>query len=260
MRYVTNPRWVYYMLVVMGIGFMAGSAAFMLWVPQPTGAIVGVIWLLMGAGFVFFSLRALANRRDDERIARTGTRASATVLSANMTGMFINEVPQWALHLRIDGYGAPYETKMKLLTYSPPANGATFTVRIDPARRDHVVMAPDDADTSAASAANAGAAGAGSSSAFSATSTLAPDVRSAVLEALRKAGLGDGDNATTTENADGSRTITMTSVDGVSHVGGAPHDAADTVKLLAELDRMRASGALGQDEFDAMKRKLLEES
>src|ERR1700736_5251180 len=66
MRYATTPKWVYVMLIVMGIGFMAGAFAFVAWVPAPTGAIVGGLWLLMGAGFVFFSLRTLARRREDE--------------------------------------------------------------------------------------------------------------------------------------------------------------------------------------------------
>jgi len=34
-------------------------------------------------------------------------------------------------------------------------------------------------------------------------------------------------------------------------------DAADTVRLLADLDRMRASGSLTESEFEAIKAKLL---
>jgi hypothetical protein len=257
MRYATTPRWVYIMLIVMGAGFMAGAFGFLLWVPQPTGAIVGGIWLVMGAGFVFFSLRTLVRRREDEQIARTGSAASATVLSAQMTGLIVNEVPQWALHLRIDGYGASYETKLKLLTYNPPNNGATFAVRVDPARREHVVMAPDDAPAANAS----GVAGVDPATVADVTSAGLPaGMQSSILEALRKAGLGDGE-ATTTVNPDGSRTITMTSVNSVNGTAGnAPVDAAETVKLLAELDRMHSSGALGDAEFDTLKKKLLGES
>jgi hypothetical protein len=238
MRYATIPRWVYYMLVVMGIGFTAGAVGFLLFVPAPAGAIVGAVWVVMGVGMAFFSLRALAQRRENEQIARTGSAATATVLDATMTGMVVNNVPQWALRLRIDGYGASYETKLKLLTFSPPSDGSTFSVRVDPARREHVVIASDDAKPSAAN--------------------LPSSVQASVLEALRKAGLGDG-QATTVVNPDGSRTITMTSVDAHGSAG-APLDAADTVKLLAELDRLRANGSLAQDEFEIMKRKLLGES
>ena len=243
MRYSTTPAWVYVMLIVMGIGFGAGSVPFALFVPAPAGPLVGFVWLVMASGFVIFSVRALANRKNDERIRQSGTRAVATVVSAKTTGWVINNVPQWALRLRIDGAGAPYETSFKLCTYSPPPNGASFTVRIDPARREHVVMTGDDDATPA------------DATVLSASGTAAgADLGSVIADALRSSGAG-GPGTTTTVNADGSRTITSTSV----QVGGAPADAAETVRLLAELEKMRASGALGDAEFDSLKRKLLGE-
>ena len=244
MRYTTTPRWVYVMLIVMGIGFAAGAVPFWLFVPV-SGHFVAVIWLLMGVGFVFFSMRTLAGRRDDERIRRDGLRATATVLSANVTGWTVNNVPQWVLKLRIDGAGASYETPMKLLTYDPPANGATFSVRVDPLKKQHVVMASDDeGDDVPAGAASAGAP----SGASSGVTTIAPgvrvidargtDVRATVLDALRRAGIPEGSVIT----------------------GGARNDAAETVRLLGELDRMHTSGTIGDAEFDTLKRKLLGEA
>jgi hypothetical protein len=240
MRYATTPGWVYVMLIVMGLGFMAGAGGFALFVPQPTGATVGIIWFVMGAGFVVFSVRALRGRRDDDLIRRQGTPATATVLSARMTGMLINNVPQWVLQLRINGAGASYETKLKLLTYTPPDDGSSMSVRVDPAKREHVVLSDEPAATTM-SGASAGAA-----------ATAAPQVQAAVLEALRQAGLAQGENAVV--NADGSRTITTMSF----AVGGdnAP-GPADTVKLLADLDRLRADGSLTDAEFAAVKAKLL---
>ena len=242
MRYAMIPGWVYVMLIVMGIGFMAGAGAFILWVPQPTGTIVGVIWLVMGASFVFFSLRALRGRREDERIRHEGTPATATLLGAQATGLIINNVPQWKLRLRIDGAGASYETTLKLNTYSPPANGATFTVRIDPVNRQHVVLANDD---SAPPAGNVTTLNMGSA-----------DLGAAIAAALQQAGQGQP-GTTSVINPDGSRTITSTTF---SAGDATEPDPAETVKLLAELDRMHASGALGDTEFDALKRKLLGET
>jgi hypothetical protein len=240
MRSATVPSWTFVMLIVMGIGFTAGAVAFFLFAPPPAGAIVGGIWLLMGTAMEFFSVRALRARRSEERIRREGTPATATLLEAKTTGWTINGVPQWALRLRIEGAGATYEAKLKLLTYTPPPNGAVFSVRIDPLRRDHVVLA-DDPPASGAQAAG---------------------VEAAVAAALRQAGLGQGERAVI--NPDGSRTIT--SVTTTFDAGGdaadasaAPGDAAETVRLLADLDRMHASGALGDAEFDALKRKLLGE-
>jgi len=252
MRYATTPGWVYVMLIVMGIGFMGGAGAFILFVPQPTGTLVGVIWLAMGAGFVFFSIRAMRGRRDDDRIRRQGTLATATLISAQTTGMLINDVPQWKLRMRIDGAGASYEASMKLCTFNPPNNGATFGVRIDPVRREHVVLADDSAPVPAVNA--AGLTG----GVLADISRIgSPELAAAVTAALQQAGKN---GTTTTVNADGSRTITMTSVNAsASTAGGAPAEAAETVRLLAELDRMHASGALGDAEFDALKRKLLGE-
>jgi len=253
MRYATTPGWVYVMLIVMGIGFMGGAGAFILFVPQPTGWIVGAIWLVMGAGFVFFSIRALRGRRDDERIRREGTPATATLLSAQTTSLIVNNVPQWKLRLRIDGAGASYEATMKLCTYSPPGNGATFTVRIDPVRRQHVVLADDGAALPTVNA--AGFTG-------GVMDDLArigsPELAAAVAAALQQAGQS---GTTSTVNPDGSRTITMTTVGAgalrQAQDDRAPTNAAETVRLLADLDRMHASGTIGDADFDALKRKLL---
>jgi hypothetical protein len=258
MRYTTTPRWVYVMLIVMGIGFALGAIPFWLFVPV-SGHFVALTWLLMGFGFVFFSLRAMAGRRDDDRLRREGLRATATVISANTTGWMINNVPQWKLTLRIDGAGASYETPMKLTTFNPPPNGASFSVRVDPAKRQHVVMAGDDDDAAPAAGAPSG------------MTTIAPgvtvldargtDAGATVLDALRRAGMLDGNAAadghpSVTINADGSRTITSTSVT----TSGAPAEAAETVRLLGELDRMHESGTIGDAEFDTLKRKLLGET
>jgi hypothetical protein len=264
MRYTTTPRWVYVMLIVMGIGFALGAIPFWLFVPV-SGRFVALIWFLMGFGFVFFSLRALAGRSDDDRIRREGLRATATVLSANTTGWMINNVPQWKLTLRIDGTGASYQTTMKLTTFNPPSNGDSFSVRVDPQKKEHVVFASDADDQPAVRSTLAGvtpdwprtAAAPG----VAVVDARGTDVGNAVLDALRRAGMLDGNAAAdghpaVTVNPDGSRTITSTSVT----TSGAPSEAAETVRLLAELDRMHASGTVGDAEFDTLKRKLLGES
>ncbi len=247
MRYQTIPRWTYVMLLVMGICFVVGAFGFMLFVPAPAGAIVGGIWLVVFGGMAFFALRALRGRADDDRIRLAGTAASATVLSATMTGLTINNMPQWKLHLRIDGAGASYETSLKLLTFTPPDNGASLGVRVDPVKRDHVVLSGDDGASAALRAANAAGLG------LTGGAAAAPQVRAAVLDALRQAGLAQGETAVI--NADGSRTITTSSVTvGGNDDAGGP---ADTVRLLADLDKLRTDGSLSEAEFAAVKAKLL---
>ncbi len=242
MRNATSPRWIYVMLIVMGLGFMAGSFAFYRFVPFPAGLSVAIIWLIMGAGMAFFALLALRGRGEDNRVRREGLKATATLLSASMSGVVINGVPRWVLKLRIEGLGAPYETTFKLQTFSPPATGARFPVRVDPSRRDHIVLADDDA------------AAVTSSETGPATLDLRsapPQVRDALRTALEQAGLVAGEVV----NADGSRTIATTSL----NVDGAEPGTADVVRSLAELDRMRSNGSLDQAEFDVIKRKLLGE-
>ena len=195
MRYQTIPRWTYVMLLVMGLCFIVGAFGFILFVPAPTGAIVGGIWLVVFGGMAFFALRALRGRADDERIARQGTAATATLLSATTTGLTINNVPQWKLRMRIDGLGAPYEASLKLLTFTPPDNGATLrrarrSARTRPRRARATMLCPARAPRAQAPA--------------------APQVQAAVLDALRQAGLAAGETAVV--NADGSRTITTSSV------------------------------------------------
>jgi hypothetical protein len=243
MRTQSIPRWTYIMLIVMGLAFMVGAVGFILFVPAPTGQIVGGIWLVVFGGMVFFSARALRGRADDERIRQVGTAATGTVISAKTTGMLINNVPQWKLRLRIDGLGASYEADIKLLTYTPPDNGASFGVRVDPLKRQHVVLSDGD-----------GASAARIAPAMSSAAASAPQVQAAVLDALRQAGLAAGESAVV--NADGSRTITTSTVS-FGGDGDAAPDTADTVRLLADLDRMRASGSLTEAEFEAIKAKLL---
>ncbi|HTD38605.1 MAG TPA: SHOCT domain-containing protein [Candidatus Limnocylindrales bacterium] len=263
MRILTTPRWVYVMLIVMGIGFAAGAVPFWLFVPV-SGHFVAVVWLLMGFGFVFFSMRALASRRDDERLRRDGLRATATLVSANATGWMINNVPQWALKLRIDGAGPSYETTMKLTTFNPPANGASFAVRVDPQKKQHVVLASDADDAPPVRSTLAGIKPDWPVTAPPGATVIdarGTEVGNAVLDALRRAGIVDGTasangGAPETINPDGSRTITSSSVT----AGGARSDAAETVKLLAQLDQMHASGTIGDAEFETLKRKLLGEA
>jgi hypothetical protein len=254
MRYATTPAWVNIMLIVMGLAFAVAGLILLVSGPQPVGAIVGGIWLALGAGVVLFALRALQGRKNDDRIRREGNAATATVLDAQTTGLIVNNVPQWKLQLRIDGAGASYETTLKIMTYSPPMTGAALGVRIDPQRREHVVLAGDQTAAGGDPAALIRSALAGRSGGQDA------QVQAAIESTLRQTGLADGESAVA--NPDGSRTITMTSTtleadDDVAKEGVAAHDPAETIRLLDDLERMRASGALGQSEFDALKQRLL---
>ncbi|MDQ6943518.1 MAG: hypothetical protein M3169_13530, partial [Candidatus Eremiobacteraeota bacterium] len=138
MHYQIIPRWVFVMLIVAGLAVGTGGLTFLVLVPPAAGVIVGVIWLAIGSAMTFFSLRGLREAGDDDRLRRDGITAAATVLSTAQTHVTIDNVPRWAIRVRIDGLAVPYETTLKLLTQTPPADGARFEVRVDPLEHDHV--------------------------------------------------------------------------------------------------------------------------
>ncbi len=242
MRYSTMPQWVYVLPVVLGIGMMLAAVVFML-----TGTdrlVIGLFWLATDAAFVVVCLRALGTRRDDLRVLRDGVRARGIILGAKTTGAFVNRVPQWVLRLRIEGSGDPYETTLRVLTFAPPVNGDAIDVCVDPQRTSHVVIAGTDA-------AAAGAAATAPDSVAAVAGALNIETQVAVLHHAAAP-------ATAGINADGSRTFT--SSDDAAPAVAAAADAATTVKMLSDLERMHSSGALADDEFDALKRKLLGET
>jgi hypothetical protein len=163
MRYSDTPAWVYIMPVGLGISFALGAVGLIVFGPPDVGRPIGVIWLLMDVGFVILSLRALRSRKDEEKIRQDGVHATATLLGAKTTGSHLNGVPQWTFRVRVDGNGPPYETTLKVLTYSPAENGASLEVRVDPQRKDHVVLAGVDGAVPVTSPAPEAAAQAGQS-------------------------------------------------------------------------------------------------
>ena len=201
----TTPGWVYVMLIVMGIGFIGGAVAFILFVPQPTGTIVGVdLAASWAAACVFFSVRALRGRQATTSASRRdGTPATATLLAANTTGMVDQQrAAVEAAPADRRRRARPYETTLKLLTYSPPGNGATFSVRVDPARREHVVLRA----TTVPPATGGSDADPTLGRAGSPVRRSKPRCRGVVMRACS----GDG-TTTTVVNPDGSTTITTSS-------------------------------------------------
>jgi hypothetical protein len=144
MRYTAMPAWAYRLPIGIGAAFVVASIAFTFAGPQPGAKTIGPIWFLMDVVFVVVCVRALRGRKDEDLIRKTGLVATATLLGAKTSGQYLNGIPQWTFRLRIDGNGAPYETTLQVLTYTPADNGATFDVRVDPVRKEHVVLAGDD--------------------------------------------------------------------------------------------------------------------
>jgi hypothetical protein len=142
------------------------------------------------------------------------------------------------------------------LTHTPPANGVTFGVRVDLLDHDHVVVAARADDHAVVIAAGEGNDGdeetdAPSAPGYAVAPAAGPET-AAAADAVQ-AGLAAGETAVL--NADGSRTITTSQAAGEHAVAAvAP---SDTVRLLAALERLRASGSYSQAEYDLVKAKLL---
>jgi hypothetical protein len=136
---------MYIVLLVIGASFVLGDVVLLIGAPQSVG-VVGWVWLAMSSAFILLAVQRLASARGDDRVRRCGIRARGTVLSVKPTRATVNRVPQWAIELRVESGGDPYDATLKAATGVPPAAGSSFTVRVDPQRRDHVVLAPDDDD------------------------------------------------------------------------------------------------------------------
>ncbi len=60
MRYAMIPRWMYVMLIVMGMMLVAGGLAVIALAPPPAGIFGGMLWLVIGGAMTFFPVRGAA--------------------------------------------------------------------------------------------------------------------------------------------------------------------------------------------------------
>jgi hypothetical protein len=106
--------------------------------------IPGGILLLMGLIFGGVGIPIYRAGARAKRLALTGERAKAQVLSASPTGLSINNVPQYAFTLMVQrpGGSAPYQTKTKMLGASHIRQGATVSVLVDPQDPSSVIFEP----------------------------------------------------------------------------------------------------------------------
>jgi hypothetical protein len=104
----------------------------------------GGILLLMGLIFSAVGIPIYRSGKRAQRLAMTGERAKAQVLSASPTGMSINDVPQIAFDLLVQRPGAqpPYKARVKALGALHVQKGATVSVLVDPQDPSTVIFEP----------------------------------------------------------------------------------------------------------------------
>jgi hypothetical protein len=122
--------------------FLIGGIAFWITIPD---IFIGQIWVVVALGlaalYFFIGRRGAAQ----EKIKREGIPAQAQILSAEQTGMYVNEQPQVKLHLRIEGQGVePYEVQKRVvvpfIALGTLSSGRPLSVYIDREDRDNVVI------------------------------------------------------------------------------------------------------------------------
>ncbi len=117
--------------------FLIGGIAFWILLPE---ILIGQIWVLVALILMgVFGLLARGQAAKD-RIQREGIRGTARILSAEQTGVYINEQPQMRLKLRVEAPGVTaFETEKRMVVpfmgLATLGDGRPRTVYID--REDH---------------------------------------------------------------------------------------------------------------------------
>jgi hypothetical protein len=102
----------------------------------------GGILLLMGLIFGGVGIPIYRSGAKAKRLALTGERAQAKVLSVGTTGLKINDVPQFKFTLLVQrpGGSPPYQTTAKALGAYQVQAGMTLSVLVDPQDPSSVIL------------------------------------------------------------------------------------------------------------------------
>jgi hypothetical protein len=122
--------------------FLVGGIAF--WIAAP-GILIGQIWVFVALILIgVFGLIARGQAAKD-RIQREGIRGTARVLSAEQTGVYVNEQPQMRLKLRVEAPGVTaFETEQRMvvpfIALATLGSGRPQTAYLDRENHDNLVI------------------------------------------------------------------------------------------------------------------------
>ncbi len=253
--------------------FLIGGIAFTIAIPEIW---IGQIWIAVALFLAL--LYFVMNRRADkvERLRTEGIPATATILSMEQTGMYVNEMPRVNFQLRVQPQnGEAFEidkaATVPFIALGQLGVGKQIPVYLDPKNPEEVeldwgsVAAPftfslEDGRT--ISVDNAAARQEvlqilqANGYATDGASDLRqnPAVRQQVLDVLRRHGYPVDPVAPATAAAPASATA-------ASAPAPAPPATpeGDPVESLEKLAEMREKGLVTQDEFEAQKKRILGE-
>jgi hypothetical protein len=245
--------------------FVVGGIAF--WITMPD-ILIGPIWvgvsLILGVFYVVMFMRAEAA----EEFKRTGTPGQAQILEVSQTGVYVNNQPRVTMKLRVEAPGvAPFEDTTTqtvplvalgrltagapLLVYLAPDNPRKYT--IDWSGTPGFGVAPMNIANAQGGmvglAGDAGAAAAimkalsdhGIDASGTVDLTQLPAARAAVLHALETHGI------------DLAHQLAV-------HSPAIPiEDRGEPVERLQKLDQLRATNLISAEEYEAYRRRILED-
>jgi hypothetical protein len=252
--------------------FLIGGIAF--WITMPE-IFIGPIWVgvsvVLGIIYVVMFLRA---ERADE-MKQTGTPGQAQILELTQTGVYVNNQPRVTLRLAIQAPGvAPFEdTKthtVPLVALGRLTAGTPLAVYLDPQKpRDYVI---DWFGAPAGAAAMMGPMGpitVQSSQGGAMQVEGNPEMAAAVMKALSDHGIDASSGNIDLTQLPAARAAVLKALE--THGIDAAHqtaaanpaipieDKGEPMERLQKLDQLRATNLITPEEYDAYRKRILED-
>jgi hypothetical protein len=237
--------------------FLIGGFVFWMTIPD---IFIGQIWVGVSVLLilVYLVIGGFARRR--AALLLDGIPGSATVLSVEQTGVYINQQPQVRLRMRVEAPGVePYEverSEVVPIMALGAISGGQLSVAIDPEDPDNVAV---DWSTVAAPMTLSMPDG-------RVMSVDKPAARAEVMATLREHGVGVSGEVSVRENAAARRAVweilARHGYDVDPRTGGPRASSApqvNQVDALAQLAEMRDRKLITDAEFELKKREILSE-
>lgn len=243
--------------------FLIGGVAFLLIMPEIW---IGQIWIAVSLGLatLYLFMHWRADKSDELRA--TGIPGKATIVEMTQTGVYINEMPQVRLKLRIDSQElASYEVDKKIvvphIALGALSSGNPLNVFID--REDKNNFAIDWSPSSGVAGITVNAEGG------SRLSVNDPGAQQAVMQALKDHGIDPQTGAVDLRQLPEARAAVLAALE--KHGIDAAHSTAaadpstpvsesgEPMDRLEKLRSLKNANLITESEFQAHKKRILEE-
>lgn len=258
-----RPNPVGWFLVVF---FLVGGIVF--WVTEP-GIWIGQIWVAVALllGLLYLGMKRAANAADV--LKATGVRGTAQILEMRQTGTYVNEQPRVAFKLRVEAPGVPpFEdtttVTVPLIALGQLSAGQPLTVFMPPGNPHDYVIDWSGAGGAVGAPITVAAAGG-----IPAAVASGGDAGQAVMEALKKYGIDPASGTVDLRNLPAAREAVLNAlrehgVDVAHQVATASpaipiQPTGEPVERMTKLNQLRDAGLITPDEYEANRKRILEE-